>query len=91
MRCDVFKKTSDDWHPPYSASYGMTLVRVSLIKLITLPHHEHHWRVCVWGMDDCGMEKDFVGETGAWACFLEVIGLEDVTMVALKARGFVST
>jgi len=35
------------------------------------------------------MERDFTDEKTAWCCFLEVIGLEDVTMATLKERGFV--
>ncbi len=89
-RCDVYKKTSDDWYPPYSVPHGPPLVRVTFTKLVSAQHHKHHWRVCVWGMDDCGVEKDFVCQVEAWACFLGVIALDDVTKTALKEIGFIN-
>ncbi len=66
MRCDVFKRTTDDWYPPYVLEDGRALVRVSFIKLT---HSEYLFRVCAWGMDDFGMEKDFEKEKEAWVCF----------------------
>ena len=98
MHCNVFKVTSDDWFPPYRLGswYNGTkpnetqLVEVSFTQTGPNPPTSGEWRVCVWGGDDCGMEKDFTAENEAWCCFLEVIGLEDVTMEELKNREFVS-
>lgn len=90
MECNVFKKTSDEWYPPYTLKEGANesnLVEVTFTRIG--PHKQPgDWRVCAWGMDDMGMEKDFADEKAAWCCFLEVIGLEDVTIKGLKARGF---
>jgi hypothetical protein len=94
MRTDVFKYTSDDWYPSYILTNSHNkikgLVKVSFTQTGPNPPIEGEWRVCVWGEDDCGMEQDFVNETIAWCCFLEVIGLEDVTMASLNSLGFIS-
>lgn len=95
MRVDVFKRTSDDWCPSYELSQWnngverQKLVEVSFTQTGPTPPTDGEWRVCAWGGDDCGMERDFTDEKTAWCCFLEVIGLEDVTMATLKERGFV--
>ena len=92
MKVDVYKRTSDNWYPSYKSDDG-DLVAVSFVK--TGPSDsptDFEWRVCAWGNDDCGMEKDFPPdqESAAWTCFLEVIGLEFVNMKDLKSLGFVS-
>lgn len=97
MRVDVFKRTSDDWYPSYELAQWnkgiehQKLVEVSFLQTGPKPKPliGGEWRVCIWGGDDCGMERDFADEKVAWCCFLEVIGLNDVTMAALKERGFV--
>jgi len=92
MRVDVFKRTSDCWYPEYECDYVGGLVEVSFTKTGPVGCTEPHWRVCVWGADDIGMEKDFDyhhRET-AWACFLEVVKLEDVTVKSLQKMGFIS-
>ena len=99
MEVRVFKNTSDQWYPSYYLGNwyngvqpgGSMVVEVSFLQ--TGPADtKSDWRVCVWGADDCGMEKDFdqTKEAEAWLCFLEVIGLEDVTRTKLMELGFVS-
>ena len=91
-RVDVFKKTNDDWYPAFDMG-GEKLVEVSFIQLTPwLPEEEREWRVCVWGNDDCGMERDFAPneENLAWTTFLNVIGEEYVDMKFLLSLGFVS-
>lgn len=91
-RVDVFKKTNDDWYPSFEMG-GEKLVEVSFIQLTPwLPAEERIWRVCVWGNDDCGMERDFNPneENLAWTTFLNVIGEEYVDMKFLSSLGFVS-
>ncbi len=44
-----FIKTEEDWYPTVNNK-----VRVKLILL-----SNKMWRVCVWGGDDFGLEKDF--------------------------------
>jgi hypothetical protein len=64
------------------------LVRVTFTTIG--PKDVNEWRVCVWGNDDCGMERDFEDEKAAWCCFLEVIGFDYVTRSNLQRLGFVS-
>ena len=97
MRVEVFKYTSDDWCPSYklvnpcwNEGENLKLVRVSFTQTGPNPPSDGEWRVCAWGDDDCGMERDFTDEMAAFCCFLEVIGLYDVSMDALRERGFVS-
>lgn len=85
MRVEVYKNTTSSWYPEYTLNNKDKLVRVSFIKL-----RDNSWRVCAWGDDDFGLEKDFLRtqEKEAWCLFLEVIGLDDVTHQALTERGF---
>ena len=87
LKIEVFKQTSDDWYPNYIVGDGrLQLVRVNILEL----YEEKSWRVCVWGNDDCGMEKDFINdELTSWRAFAEVISLDDVTKDALTKMGFV--
>lgn len=95
MRVDVFKRTSDDWYPSYTLNQynsgvdHQKLVEVSFTQTGPIPPTIGDWRVCVWGGDDCGMERDFTDKKTAWECFLDVISLDDVTMNSLTERHFV--
>jgi hypothetical protein len=83
-RVDAFKRTSDEWYPNYHE-----LVKVSFCQTGPYPPENGDWRVCAWGNDDFGMEKDFRDREEAWACFLAVISLNDVTVDRLRELGFV--
>lgn len=92
MRCDVFKRTTDDWRPSYTLDIGIGTVcaqRLVEVSFCRIDETGNSWRVCVWGEDDCGMEKDFDDEKSAWCCFLEVIGMDYVNMTSLSTCGFV--
>lgn len=84
MRVDVFKRTDDDWYPSYNLEQWnkgvekQKLVEVTFCTTGANPPYDGEWRVCIWGGDDCGLEKDFSDETMAWDCYLQVIGLETV-------------
>ena len=91
MRVDVFKRTSEDWFPSYKMDGGRTsLVEVTFCRAGLAPPHDGSWRVCVWGEDDRGMHRDFHSEAEAWNCFLQIIGLDDVTRAELTGRGLLS-
>lgn len=55
-RYQCFLRTSDDFYPSYYIENGMKemIVEAGFFQLI-----DGRWRVCVWGADDCGYEKDF--------------------------------
>jgi len=97
MNTSVYKRTSDDWYPSYTLTQRvrsgepLKLVEVKFTQTGPDPKSGNgEWRVCVWGGDDCGMERDFADENEARAIFHEVIYLDDVTMAALRKYGFVS-
>ena len=54
-------KTTDDW----CGTYEDGTVKLSLFipdeeLLLRVGEEAYRFRVCVWGTDDCGMERDFV-------------------------------
>ena len=89
MKIDVFKITSDEWYPSFKLNGGeKSLVEVSLTQTGPNPPTLGEWRVCVWGEDDIGMERDFLDELSAIFCFMKVVELEDVTFDSLEQMQF---
>lgn len=91
MRIDVFKRTTDDWCGNYKIEGDCRvngLVNVSMCQTGPNPkNNDGEFRVCVWGNDDLGMERDFGNdETLAMSVFMQVIGWEDVTINRLKTE-----
>ena len=92
MRVEVFKRTQDDWYGNYKIAGDQRvsdLVEVSFMNLLP-DQSTTNWRVCVWGNDDFGLERDFENETVAWNIFLQVIGMKLVNQQALRDLGFVA-
>lgn len=90
-KCEAYKQTSEDWYPSLVLDADVKLLRVSLIELLG-----GGWRVCVWGDDDFGMEKDFdvlpnycCALESSRMCYYSVMSLEDVTIEELRRLGFV--
>ena len=72
-RIDVFKKTSDNWYP----NYPNDMVKISFLKLPNiLQNSDAEWRVCIWGNDDFGLERDFQSKKEAMKTF-EIISDQD--------------
>jgi hypothetical protein len=99
MRQAVFKLTNEDWYPSYSlgnwyegAPSGETkMVEVSFIPLLKWEQcPDPGFRVCVWGNDDHGMERDYPSseQDDALAMFYKIVSWEMVTHDALEADGF---
>ncbi len=92
QRISCFKRTTDDWHPSHALADwyngtppgGVLLVEVSLITLT-----DGKTRVCVWGADDTGMERDFDGALEARAMWHTVLAHEVITKAELTRLGFV--
>jgi hypothetical protein len=92
-RHTAYKYTTDDWYPNYPIADGRIPSNVGLVRVSFLSignYYPPDWRVCVWGQDDCGMEKDFTSdqEDEAFSCFIQVITLEYVNRKNLEALGF---
>lgn len=86
----VYKRTIDDWYPSYRIETMATTPRLIVeVSFLEFPNNAG-WRVCAWGGDDCGLEKDFKREQrdAAWATFVEVISQKTVEKWWLKDKGF---
>lgn len=70
-------KTREDWCPTVGG-----VVEVSLLHLTTF-----EWRVCVWGGDDLGMERDFSADKKQEAQELYEKLTDNTTMYAMKKLG----
>jgi hypothetical protein len=94
----VFKQTKENWHPSYKldgwyhGSQETYLVEVSLLKLGAYDSKPPQWRVCVWGGDDFGMERDYNYEDKAQAVrmFMAILAEDYVTQAFLKENKFVN-
>ncbi len=69
---------SDDWYPNYPGD----MVRVRFLML-----SDGNWRVCVWGADDDGMERDFADKDEAYKVYFSLIS--PISHDFLKTLGFV--
>lgn len=71
-RSEIHRPTSDDWSPNFPDG----TVRISFLEL-----HDGMWRVCVWGNDDLGMERDYASTEREAALRLHerLAGCSDVT------------
>lgn len=95
IRIECFKKTSDDWYGNFKIADDVRhkdkkYVHVSLLSLGPDAIYGH--RVCVWGNDDCGMEKDFIEEfteSQAWELYMDLCCQSVITKDYLISRGFV--
>ena len=95
---NVFKRTDDSLYPSYQLYSGngdddetrnMMLVEVTFMKLADDQIADDKcWRVCVWGDDDCGMEKDYISYNNAWDDFVAILQMEMVNMEKLRELGF---
>jgi hypothetical protein len=74
----TYLPTTDDWYP----NFERNTVECSLLKL-----RDGMFRVCIWGADDTGMERDFESQMDAKAMFKALPN--PVTRDWLKAQGFV--
>lgn len=79
----VFKQTSDDWYPSYKLE-DQQLVKVRLLEL-----KNGLWRVCVWGNDDFGLERDYCQYEDAHEMFQIIIKQPQVSQKFLRVCGFV--
>lgn len=71
-------KTSDNFFP----NFPNNEVQVSFNRL-----NDGLYRVAVWGMDDFGMDKDFVDKDNAEELFKKLSKLKNVTKQILKENG----
>jgi hypothetical protein len=70
--------TPDEWHPCYPQNK---------VEVSTMPLTDGKFRVCVWGTDDFGMERDYETAKEALAVYASI--QSPVTIKGLKTLGFV--
>lgn len=87
----VFCSTSDNWYGTYHTLNGRSQIGLVSVMFSSIPDSELHtegfWRVSCWGDGDRGLEKDFIEETDAWVCFMQIIGFSDVTQEKCRELG----
>jgi hypothetical protein len=87
----AFKPTRDDWAGNFVIHYQGD---INLVRVSTFPLHAWKtdmpllWRVCIWGNDDCGMEKDFDNPKDAMKAYQHIVALEFVNKTELFSLGF---
>jgi hypothetical protein len=90
MIISLYKETKDDWCGNFKTDFH-NLVCVMFTQTGPDPKNGNgEWRVCVWGNDDLGMERDFTDESLALSCFYQVIGWKYVDFKPLAKFGFVN-
>lgn len=88
-RLTIFKEVPEDWYSNYKIKddgrYQGKYVSISLLQLNV---KETPWRVCIWGNDDFGMEKDFKDLNQAQQQFEWCIYIQPLTKQYLQMCGF---
>lgn len=79
-RRDKFLHTTDEWYPCFTGKR----VKCSVMRLPTAPKIV---RVCVWGADDDGMERDFESQAEATDMYRALP--EPLTKKWLTEHGFI--
>lgn len=80
-RKTIYKNTNDDWYGNYEGD------RIKLSYLGELS--DGTFRVCCWGNDDCGMEKDFIFEMEAMQVFKMLSEKDVIDKKDLEDIGFI--
>lgn len=87
MECNVYKKTTDIWLSCDTLNTGELILNVEFKELTITSNDPKQWLVNVYGDDDCYMQKTFNSEKEAWCIFLQIIGLDNVTISSLSKLG----
>jgi len=74
--------TNEDWVPTRDDG----TVRAAFMQLPYATRSGRNWRVCLWGEDDFGLERDFESRAEAIEMFRRLHNL--VTQKELQAMGF---
>ena len=78
----IVKNTKDDWCPSYPGN------KVKLSFYSTIRDKYTQFRVCCWGKDDLGMERDFNTEMQARLMFIYLSGLSFINFNHLQKLNF---
>lgn len=90
-REEYFKFTDDEWYGNYFLNHRgikTRLVKVSFLEL-RLHGDNKEYRVCVWGNDDFGLEKDSTNKDDQYKLFKKILKMNRVNKQPLMDLGFV--
>lgn len=79
-RRSVEKPTPDDWYPSINVHY---------VKLSTMSLSDGKFRVCVWGGDDFGMERDYATKAEADAAYDTLAKAAFISQRMCREMGFI--
>lgn len=82
----VIKFTDDEWYSNETLLCKGKPTRVVTASFILLTNGL--WRVCVWGNDDFGLERDYPKRMEAVLAFRRIIKMDRVNKQPLKDMGF---
>lgn len=91
FRTDVVKFTDDDWYGNYSIMHKGVMtktVQVTYVPLALDQDAKRLFRVCVWGNDDFGLERDYEDRRAARRAFSKIVDMYRVNKNELKDMGF---
>jgi hypothetical protein len=89
LRC--FKLTEDDWYPSYQIKgYHKGVLEPKLVEVSFMQLSNGQWRVCIWGQDDDGMERDYSSRQKkiAKAMYEQILERDYINKGWLRDQGF---
>lgn len=89
-RIEMFKETRDEWCPNYKIPGDLRIDRKSFVRVAMMNLSDGQHRVCVWGMDDMGMERDFQSKGAAKDMYKRLAMMPSIEVSTLRTHGFVS-
>lgn len=88
----VYVQVCEPWYGNFHISQDKRhehdlLIRVSLLELM----HPHGWRVCAWGNDDFGMERDYAPDQRdqALALYQQIVSTQMPTQAQMREWGMI--
>lgn len=82
----IIKPTEDDWYGNEILNIRGVSTKVVTCSLMLLLNQKT-WRVCVWGNDDFGLEKDSESFDEIYDLFMQILVLPYVNKQKLKDMG----
>lgn len=90
FRREMFRPTKENWCGNFAIAGDARWPRPNLVCVQFLKMSTGQWRVCVWGNDDIGMEKDFPSDKFMLAqlTYMELAVAEAISQQHLIEMGF---
>lgn len=82
----IFKPVTEPWYGNYKIQDDKRFEDVLLVTVRLVGLNDGKFRVCVWGNDDLGMEKDFEDDLQATQVFSAIVLEESLTRKTLEDK-----